>query len=214
MNQLHDSLLGRVHTLPTTLYDSDIEIDVKCKTCNEYESGKIERYRDFSLDFPSTSFQTEVKLETLIDSFFATEPLEYRCPVCEKTAVVDIGTNEENNDDEEDEKMKIENAKKQKFVDIEKKIKRLPSTLAIHVKRFRPDHVNKRFVKRSDGVILPPELDFAKFLSSDFLETKRSDLNQGDGLQAMWSRRDSEVEEREEQLREALGNSLPAKTLT
>ena len=61
-------------------------------------------------------------------------------------------------------KKQLEAAKSQEMVKVQKFIKNPPNILAIHLKRFKPDFERRRFVKRSDKISYPLELDVSSYL--------------------------------------------------
>jgi hypothetical protein len=64
----------------------------------------------------------------------------------------------------------------QKTVEVEKDLSTLPATLALHVKRVKPDYVQRRFVKNNEGVLFPERFDLSKYLSEDFVANRRGIL--------------------------------------
>lgn len=97
------------------------------------------------------------QLNDLLKLYFSSESREYRCPVCankwaeRKQADDSVGENP------------------QKEVRIDKSLGSPPSVLALHLKRFSPNYVLRRYVKRKDTVIPKPVQKFFCLLYSNFL---------------------------------------------
>ena len=151
VNQLHDALLHRVVTLPTLRFDSEIDVLLTCPTCNEWVSSMTERFRDFSLDFPETHQPQGVSLEELLRLYFLPEEREYRCPRCAELQHKD-----------------------QKLVTAQKQLRHAPRSLSLHLKRFKPDYVLKRYTKRKEEVHWPEVLDLTPHLSPETVASMRA----------------------------------------
>jgi hypothetical protein len=132
------------------------------------------------------------------------EKLEYRCAICESKRteaetrleevqkymkehpelmeeVFDADQNEIRDAKLQEEKElqnEVNKYEKQRLVE---RVKNLtgtpPECLTIHLKRFKPDFVLRRYVKRKDEVIIPKNLDLAPMISNELRQTLRQEAD-------------------------------------
>jgi uncharacterized UBP type Zn finger protein len=178
VNQLHDELLGArmnflesklqiqsegtedleeiedskdVAPLATQLHlDSEITKRLECVECRGARDV-VERFRDFSLDFPggaidvdavsstSSSLRDRCELHTMLKSYFETEVLEAKCEHC--------------------------GASKARM---EKQLTQAPRVLVLHLKRFVPNFEKQRYDKNKQNVQIPLEFDLNSYLGTAY----------------------------------------------
>jgi len=136
LNQMHDELLAEQKKqteqpeekkpieLPTQIFDFTCSATLQCSTCS-YQRANLEMYRDLSIDLPPVA-GSEISLETLVESHFRTEDVEYRCEKCSGT-----------------------------LASSSRSMQVPPAVLALHVKRFSPNLSTNRIEKRSDRIVFP-----------------------------------------------------------
>jgi uncharacterized UBP type Zn finger protein len=165
VNQLHDELLGKRKewldaqslldeedrgTLSTQLYlDSAVQKTFECVACS-YTRDKVEPFRDFSLDFPSSLRQSGSKvgsadekcdLSTMLRNYFLRETLELKC---------------------ENESCKAVAAH------LSKRITQEPRVLVLHLKRFVPNVQKQIYEKQHQCVDFPTRLDLTACLKEAY----------------------------------------------
>lgn len=120
-------------------FQCEVVHTIRCSSCRG-GGQKVEQYYDFSLNLPPESHQPH-NLGSLLDSYFATDLVEYVCGVCGH------GT-----------------------AQVQHRFSHLPETLVLHVQRYAFSRGGSREGKRQDSIDIPPKLDITR-LSWDSKDT-------------------------------------------
>jgi ubiquitin C-terminal hydrolase len=159
VNQLHDELLGAQKAyvgeqvdndidsfgLATQMhFDSEVHKRLECINCKQTRDV-YERFRDFSLDFPtasagSTSLGNDTcEIREMLREYFQPELLEAKCEHCGYHAA-----------------------------NMDKQLTVAPQVLVLHLKRFVPNIQLQRYDKQHQNVTIPLKFDLKDYLKQNY----------------------------------------------